>query len=199
MKRTLLGMILLVTLFAFSSVAFAANIPIGFFSWDETAANSGIGAFNVSNETGANVGVFPDEFSVTTQLAFSDLAVHVVLTDGSAQDFGSSYFGVEQLGGGFNGAPINFGQLLPMTATLTGKYSPLNVNLLIGTSGTILEGFSATLVSSGSTGDPLYFGDLKIFEADFTPGTTNPVPEPGTWMLLGTGLASLAFLRRKRS
>ena len=78
------------------------------------------------------------------------------------------------------------------TSTFTdgsGYFHGVYSDLLL-TSGTHTFSFDVTAAAPG-------FYDGAAF-AEFSPISTAPVPEPGTVILLGAGLASLAFLRRKQ-
>ena len=195
MNRTLVGALLLVALFLFSSVGLAANIPIGFIVWD--LPTDGMGAFDIVNMTGSNSSPFPDmTFPMLTPIDLSNLDLNVTFTDLSTieylPEFG--YFTPVPFDPtSFDGNQFSIASgILPTTATLTGTYSPLSVSLTDGSSGTILPGFTATIDFNPSG---LAEGDFKIFEADYTASST--IPEPGTWLLLGTGAAGMVLMRRK--
>jgi hypothetical protein len=204
MKRLLLAGMLLFSLVLFSTSAMAINIPIGFIAYDEPDPGV-LGAFDIVNMTGPNSDLV--DFPVATSLTLSNLEMIVQFTDGGTATFLPAYFtsdgndpesfdGVHFLITDATGAPV-----LPFSATLTGTFSPLNVTLNDGTVGTILPNFIAVFdfhsdgtPLSGDASDPLLAGDFKILEADFTPA----IPEPGTFILLGTGFGALLLMRRRR-
>jgi hypothetical protein len=60
--------------------------------------------------------------------------------------------------------------------------------------------FDKVIVKAGTQGGirETYKLDNLVY-AKYTPSETNPVPEPGTMLLLGTGLAGIVAWRRKQS
>jgi hypothetical protein len=186
--------LLLLAVGLFSAVTFASSIPIGWIDWNVTTPT--VGEFDIVNQTGPNASSFPDTtFPVTTSVNLSSLSLTVNFNDGSTSVFGSSYFTLSPDGLSFDGGPIPIGGTnpLPVSATLTGTFSPLNLTLNDGSTITVLPTFTATITDP--TGGPLQDGDLAIIYA--TTGSHGVTPEPSTLLLLGTGLSALIFLRRK--
>ena len=186
-----------VTLFFFTlliaSMAFGASIPIGFISWDVHAPGSA-GAFDISNETGGNATVFPDQtFPVVTPVSLGSLSLLVNFNDGSSQTFGPGYFTLLP-DGSFDGSdiPIGGANPLPVDATLTGTFSPTTIVENDGSVHTIDPGFSTFFSDSPNLVD----GDLGIIYANESSGA---VPEPAfvSWMLLGTFFLALIAVRNR--
>ncbi len=180
------GMFLMLALCLFSVAGFAAQIPVGFLSWDLNSISPGSGTFDITNLTGPNSFV---DFPVATTLDFSSLSLTVdFLNVATPVVFDSNYFTVNLDGISFDGSDL-LGQYPdgPTEATLTGVFSPLNVTLVDSTTQTLLPDFSVTLGDGASV---LNDGDFQVIEA-------TAVPEPGTWILVGCGLVGLALMRRK--
>jgi hypothetical protein len=173
-----------------AGAASADSIPVGIFSFDVTGLNTL--QFDITNQTGPNSSPFPDTtFPVTSSVFLSSLSMTVNFANGTTQTFGSSYFTLGPDGLSFSGNPLSTLNAIT-SATLTGKFSTTTFNLNNGTSVTVLQGFTVTITDS--TGGPLQDGDFGIINA--TTGTST-TPEPETWTLMGTGLASLLAFKRK--
>src|SRR5689334_19169641 len=72
-------------------VAWAADIPISYLSWDVTAPGLS-GQFDLSNQTGPNASLSPDAtLPVSTTVNFSNLSLRVDFSDGTSQTY-PSYF-----------------------------------------------------------------------------------------------------------
>lgn len=213
MKRIVPGIGLLIGVFAFSVVAPAATVPIGYVAWDVTFPGNA-GSFDITNLSGPNSDPLPAfDFPITTLLNLSNLNLVVDFLGGGSTSYGPSYFTLAPDGESFNGSAIPIGGTNPepIDATLTGTISPLAMTYNTDSAGDpvstpILLTFTAMIgpdpcVSEGLVGgggacvSPLQDGDLGIIYATTT--TLSGVPEPGTWLLFGTGLLSLMVTRRK--
>ena len=183
----------------FSIPSFAANIPVGYISYDVTGTN--VAQFDIVNLTGANSSSPGDpSFPVTTAVSLSDLGLAVDYADGASQVFGSSYFTLDADGFSFDGEQLSTlagaptGLFGATDATLTGLFGTQSFTLNDGTTIQVSPGFSAMISDpSGLSG-----GDLAVIDA-------SPVPEPPAWTLLGLGIIGLiamgrmGALKRRRS
>jgi hypothetical protein len=190
---------------AFATMASASLLNVGYISYDVTAPGS-TASFDIVNQTGPNSTAFPDtSFPISTSVHLSSLILVVHFSDSTTQTFGSSYFTLNPDGLSWDGntIPVGGANPQPVSATLTGTFSPLSVTLNDGSVESIMAGFSATISPSGppDLGD----GDLALIQA--TTGTGGggggggSTPEPGTWLLMATSLAGyfLVNTRRKRA
>lgn len=171
----------------------AGQIAVGTIAWNETFPGNA-GEFDIVNDTGVNSSTFPDPtFPVSTTLTFSNLSLLVDFNDSSSQTYGPSYFTLSGDGQSFDGTSIPIGGTnpLPVDATLTGTFAPTSITLNDGSTPTILSGFTATFSDSPNLMD----GDFAVIYATTSEGGA---PEPGTWLLLATGLA-LVLISRKRA
>ena len=176
----------------FSAVTFAGSIPIGILSFDNTSP--GFDQFDIANQTGPNSSVFPDTtFPVSTSVNLSSLSLTVNFVGGSSTTFGSGFFSLEPDGLSFTGPVLPTSGPGVLSAILTGMLSPLTVTLNSGATVTLNPTFSATLTDA--TGGPLVDGDFAIINA--TTKSSGVTPEPGTLLLLGSGLTGLIALRRR--
>src|ERR1035437_8908679 len=180
---------LLLCVFALSTIASADLLPIGYISYDITIPGS-TAAFDISNLTGPNSG---DPFVVATPVSLSSLSLTVTFDSGPDSVFGPSYFTLGLDGLSFNGGDISIGGANPQatSAILTGMFSPTTVTLLDATTRTIDSTFTATI--SPSSGPTLAEGDLAIIYGTTSSGI---VPQPGSWILLGTIVLTLGLSRR---
>lgn len=179
-----------------AAALWADAIPIGYVSWDVTFPGNA-GQFDVVNQTGPNASIFPDTtFPVTTTVALSNLSLLVDFSDGSATTYGSPYFTQNADGISFDGSPIPIGgnNAQPTEAILTGSFSPLTITLNDGSTDTILDSFTATILPSSPP--TLADGDLAvIFATTATSGGGSTVREPGFLMSLALGILGLYFFR----
>jgi hypothetical protein len=170
--------------------ASADSIPVGIFSYDVTGLNTL--QLDITNQTGPNSSIFPDTtWPVTSSIFLSSLSLTIHFADGTTQTFGSSFFTPDATGLSFSGNPLSTLNAIT-SATLTGKFSTTTFNLNNGTTVTVVNGFTVTLTDP--SGGSLQDGDAAVIYALTGKGT---VPEPETWTLMGTGLASLMALKRK--
>ncbi|HEY4382122.1 MAG TPA: PEP-CTERM sorting domain-containing protein [Acidobacteriaceae bacterium] len=179
-----------------------ADENIGYISYDLTTP-PGTAQFDIVNLTGANELGSP--FNVLTAVNLSNLSLDVKFASGPDEIFGSSYFTLNADGLSFDGTAKSTGAANPIgfngaiSAILTGDFSA--TTLLLDPSGTdtVNASFITTLTGSG-VGGALEDGDFAVIVA--TTGTSGPpppsTPEPETLMMVGTGLAGLAGLRRRR-
>jgi hypothetical protein len=167
----------------------ASTIVVGYISWDVNfPANAG--EFDIVNETGPVNGNNPT-FPISNIENLSDLMLTVTFNDGSIVAEPSTYFTLSPDGESFDGTAIPIGGTnpIPVSATLTGDFSPLIVDLFGGGSDAILPTFTTTFSDSPTLVD----GDLGIIYAT----TGIETPEPGTWMLAGLGILCLIAGRMK--
>lgn len=173
-----------------SAMAVAGSIPVGILSYDVTGLNTF--QFDITNQTGPNSSMFPDgTWPVTNTVSLSSLSLNVNLLGGGTETFGSSYFTLNSDGISFVGNPLSTLTLIS-SATLTGKFSTTTFNLNNGTSVTVNQSFSATLLPS--SGPSLQDQDFVVIYGNTGTATT---PEPESLTLMGTGMAALMAFRRK--
>ncbi len=174
-----------------SAVAVASSVPIGTLNFDLTGL-PGTATIDIANQTGPNSSTFPiTDFPVSTSVSLSNLSLTLDFSDGTTQAFGpaSGYFTLAGDGLSFDGSTISIST--PVTEViLTGNLDTTSLTLNDGSSFAADGSFTATITdSAGNLAD----GDFGIISA--TPAGTSPVPEPSTWILLGSVFAVLLLLR----
>ena len=180
---------MLLAVFAFgllSAAAFADSEAVGTLSFDPTDSTLTVGEFYILNGTGAGL-------PVTTPLTFSGISLLLTFEGGGTETLDSTHFSSDGFGG-FTGNDSFGGSSLITSAVLSGLVSPVTVTLLDGSTVTLAGTITATLTDPSG-------GPLTVFDAaeiDAPTGTSGPptVPEPGSSLLLGVGLAGIALAQR---
>jgi hypothetical protein len=192
--RTLTKLLIPALPLLLTGIASASLLPIGYISYDVNIPAS-TASFDITNLTGPNA--LPPDFPVATSVDLSSLSLKVDFSDGSTQTFGSPYFTLSSDGLSFNGGaiPIGGANPQPTDATLTGMFSPTTLTLSDSSMVTIDSSFSAMILPSSppNLGD----GDFAVIYAS-PAGTTSPVPEPGSVLLLATTVGMIVVSRRPR-
>ena len=170
------------------TAALADDIPIGYMSFDVTGLN--VAQFDVINQTGINSSG-DSTWPVTTSVSLTITSLVVDFLSGPPQTFGPGYFTLGPDGLSLDGTPLS--TLNPITgATLTGTFNTTSLTLFDGSHVTINPNFTITITDASGI---LQDGDFAIIYGS----TSSPIPEPGTWAVLGSGLGTLGVLwRRKR-
>lgn len=193
MRRVVLSLTLLL---AASLPARAAVINVGLLSFDEISPSEGdapgFNAFTIMNLTGDSA--LLDEFPVVSPLVFTSSTLSVV--GDSLGDIGPGLFEPQDE------------NLLRFT-TLEQFSSVTFLAQLASASFTLADGTVWDAVSSQitatmlpATGSFLEVGQSALLTVNavqqLPPPPPDPVPEPQTWMLVGTGITALAGLRRRK-
>ncbi len=177
-----------------SVVASADTVTLGTVNFDLTGL-PGTATVDIANQTGPNSSTFPDTtFPVSTAVSFSNLALTLDFSGGSTQSFGASYFTLSPDGLSFDGATISISTAVT-AVVLTGDLSPTVFTLNDGSTFNASPSFKATITDPSGT---LMDGDFAIIDAVSGTGPPPVIPEPGTWMLLGIGVACLLISRFRR-
>ena len=186
MRKTLRYLLLLLAVMTVSVTVLASPIPLGFVSYNFT--DPGLAEFNIVNQTGPNSSAFPDPtWPITTSVNLSSLSLVVTDSGGGTTTFGSGFFSLEPDGLSFAG-PIVSSTNTYVMAVLTGTLSPTTLSLNDGSTVKVLPSFTATITDSTGLAD----GDFAIIYAN---GAT---PEPGTLVMVGSGLIGIFGARRRR-
>jgi hypothetical protein len=201
MNRNLICTLALCVAGALLAPAAFADEPMGFVSFDVTGLN--VAEFDVFNETGVNSSPFPDpSFPVSTSVSLSNLNLDIKYASGPDLVFGpvSGYFSLDIDGISLDGTPLSTlsdqfsdGLAGAVSATLTGTFSTTSLTLNDSSTVSINPNFSATISDPSGLQD----GDLAVIYGTSASSTGPVVPEPGTFLLFGSGLLGLANLRRR--
>ncbi|MBV9181708.1 MAG: hypothetical protein JO356_10375 [Acidobacteria bacterium] len=173
----------------------AAEIPIGFLSWDVTQPGA-VGQFDIANESGANSSR-DSSFPVLTPVALGNLSLTVQFSDSTVRQFAFSDFTLNPFDGlSYESPLIPLGGLnpQPLSASLTGTFLNTTLNLYDGSQIVILPAFAAQVSSSGR---PLADGDIALIVAQTQEVQPPPpgIPEPSTWRLLAIATILAPLLR----
>jgi hypothetical protein len=187
MKRTALGSVLALFVFAVLAVPAHANslenfsVTSTYTSGTGTSAFSGSGSaitFSFSVPDSINGGSTDNNVSISVGFGGSTYA-----EVGSIQFFSLGALGLFNIDFSTGGNAYEWDFFGPQSYTSTGFLSPGNYPINSGTQ--TLSGFYV----NGSMSGQLDGGTVAV---------TGPTPEPASLLLLGTGLLGLAFVARRR-
>jgi hypothetical protein len=181
---------------AFTPAARADDINVGIVAFDLTSPSTNQGEFDIIGFSGSQ-STGDANFPVTNTINLTGLSLVLSFATGPDEVFGPSYFTPTGDGESFDGALITLSGADPIvSAVLTGSFSTTTFDLFDGTTVTVNPTFTSTITDS--TGGPLQDTDFALISG--TTGSTPPpptVPEPETFLLVGSGLAGLAGLKRR--
>lgn len=146
-------------------------------------------------------------FWAGTDFSTSDsLALEV--TDGGLVDFGAAAGGFLRYNLYVDGTLINRGDLFFYPTIHVAGTNPSANDMTIGSGGREFSMWGNNFKNTGvdwtdtfdALGNPSTIDDNKLrLGIDLSGATTNPVPEPGSLVLIGLGVAGLAIARRRRN
>jgi len=183
-----------------------ADAIVGYVSFDVTSP-PGQGQFDIVGLSGSNSSG-DATFPVTTTVGLSNLSLVVSFNSGPNEVFGPSYFTADSDGESFDGALLSLTSGQPsglegaIKAVLTGTFSTTSLMLFDGTTISVNPTFSATISDSSGLANE----DLALITATTGSGPPPPpppppppstIPEPETFVMVGSGLAGLVGLRRR--
>ena len=201
MSRNMLRLFVLALAVVVScGIASADQVPAGIISLDDASGGLGtVGSFDITNFTGLNI-LLPD-FPISTPLTFSITSLTVDFLGGGSTVLNASNFTTDGNGGFTGNNDFNL-VTSPITgAVLVGTFSP--------TAG-VNDGSGVVTIDaafSDAAGNPsvtltdasglLATGDVAVIYAKTA--ASSAVPEPGTGLLLSTGMAAVfcLFLRKR--
>jgi hypothetical protein len=98
------------------------------------------------------------------------------------------------LGNGTGGDPASYTTALGSGLDFNGTFGQAFENLSSGSTSTVSDFFQQNPSPLHSPGSGTYLGDFVLDNTGLL--TFNPVPEPSTWAMMGTGLFGMLAIRR---